>query len=122
MQYVNAVKVTGNGSLTNLRSHLQEELKDWNTLPSDTKRQRLSKALSEAKEAFASNYNLTIDNPYYSDLPQIDESEISDQMMLQGISRFLSEGELRIDGIANVLLPTQQTDVIDDFLIPILGE
>lgn len=122
MQYVNAVKVTGNGSLTNLRSHLQEELKDWNTLPSDTKRERLSKALSEAKEAFASNYNLTIDTPYYSDLPQIDESEISDQMMLQGISRFLSEGELRIDGIANVLLPTQQTDVIDDFLIPILGE
>lgn len=122
MQYVNAVKVTGNGSLTNLRSHLQEELKDWNTLPSDTKRQRLSKALSEAKEAFSSNYNSAIDNPYYSDLPQIDESEISDQMMLQGISRFLSEGELRIDGIANVLLPTQQTDVIDDFLIPILGE
>ena len=122
MQYVNAVKVTGNGSLTNLRSHLQEELKDWNTLPSDTKRERLSKALSEAKEAFASNYNLTIDTPYYSDLPQIDESEISDQMMLQGISRFLSEGELRIDGIANVLLPTQQTDVIDEFLIPILGE
>ena len=122
MQYVNAVKVTGNGSLTNLRSHLQEELKDWNTLPSDTKRQRLSKALSEAKEAFSSNYNSAIDNPYYSDLPQIDESEISDQMMLQGISRFLSEGELRIDGIANVLLPTQQTDVIDEFLIPILGE
>lgn len=122
MQYVNAVKVTGNGSLTNLRSHLQEELKDWNTLPSDTKRQRLSKALSEAKEAFSSNYNSAIDNPYYSDLPQIDESEISDQMMLQGISRFLSEGELRIDGIANVLLPAQQTDVIDEFLIPILGE
>ena len=100
MQYVNAVKVTGNGSLTNLRSHLQEELKDWNTLSSDTKRQRLSKAISEAKEAFAANYNLTIDTPYNSDLPQIDESEISDQMMLQGISRFLSEGELRIDGIA----------------------
>ncbi len=122
MQYVNAVKVTGNGSLTNLRSHLQEELKDWNTLPSDTKRERLSQALSDAKEAFATNYNSTIDTSYHSDLPQIDESEISDQMMLQGISRFLSEGELRIDGIANVLLPTQQIDVIDDFLMPILGE
>ncbi len=114
-----SVTPSGSGNFSELQKTLKDLLLEWNKLPVEEKEKPMAEAIADARDSFVYTYNTNVDDGKHPGLKEISRNDITSEMMIQGIRRFLSEGEMRIDGIANVIDSIGAMNIIDDFTIPL---
>jgi hypothetical protein len=115
-------RISGDSQVQTLRKTVQELILKWSNLPERKRNEVMKAALNDARESYIVNYNLIVEDGHHPGMKPLDKSQISDEMMLEGIRQFISTGFLRVPGIPDVMDIFAIIGIVDDFTMPIVDE